>query len=91
MIARLAKRHVVLVSALACLAAPLGSAGNATSVPRGSNSNSGRAFIQTNAANTCVTNYYDNVADGFIVAPPGYTPPSARVGGSSGYQFVDCV
>lgn len=60
-------------------------------VASGSNSNGGSAFIQTNAATTCVPGEYDNIAHGDIVFPPGYEPPTATINASSGYQPVACL
>lgn len=57
----------------------------------GYNANARRSFIQTNAANTCVPGYYQNVAEGFVVAPPGYTPPSGWIGNSSPLVLVNCL
>jgi hypothetical protein len=56
----------------------ISSNGNEYEVASGSNSNSGKSFIQGNAATSCFNGTFAADANGTITSPPGYSPPGTN-------------
>jgi hypothetical protein len=56
----------------------------------GSAKNVGKATIQANSAASCSSGDYFGVSYATIVAPPGFTPPSANVSGSGRTVAISC-
>lgn len=64
---------------------------NGVQVASGANSNAGQAFLQGNAATTCVPGEYFGTASGTVVFPPGFVPPSGSGSVGSPTVLITCT
>jgi hypothetical protein len=60
-------------------------------VGQGSNANAGSAALQANAAATCVPGQYFGTAQGSVVFPPGFVPPSGSASVQSPTVLISCT
>lgn len=64
---------------------------NGVEVASGANDNAGQAFLQANAATTCVPGEYSGTASGTVVFPPGFEPPSGGGSVASPTVLITCT